>query len=236
MTMTDNPGKRRGRRHTDGQSSEHRDRWLISYSDLVTLLFALFVILYAAADKTRAPLIAQAVALQLGDAQDVSTADSSGEGVLPEHDALVGTRRAIEKVFADNRSLGTRARLQTDERGIVISLAEAGFFAPGDATVRQDAAELIELLSATLRETTLPIRIEGHTDSIPISNARYPSNWELSAARASTVLARLVECGITPSRLSVAGYAGERPVASNSTQEGRALNRRVDIVILRSER
>jgi chemotaxis protein MotB len=217
--------------------AEHRDRWLVSYSDLVTLLFALFVVLYAAADQTRARLIAQAVALEMGESRMVDSANlNGGEGVLPEHEALLASvRGAIEKAVANNKSLMERARIRTTERGIVVSLAEAGFFAPGDASVRQDAKELIDGIATALRETDAPVRIEGHTDSFPISNTRFPSNWELSAARAATVLARLVDAGIPSSRLAVAGYGGERPIATNATPEGRALNRRVDIVILKTD-
>jgi chemotaxis protein MotB len=223
--------------NSSNRLAEHRDRWLVSYSDLLTLLFALFVVLYAAADQTRARLISQAVALELGESQTVGSVSlRGGEGVLPEHAALLaGVRGAIEKAFANNKSLVERARIRTTERGIVVSLAEAGFFAPGEASVRQDAKALIAEIATALRETNAPVRIEGHTDSFPISNTRYPSNWELSAARASTVLAWLVECGIPSSRLAVAGYGGERPIATNATPEGRALNRRVDIVILTTD-
>lgn len=231
---TNNSRAKRG--NAPGHLHEHRDRWLVSYSDLITLLFALFVVLYAAADQTRARLIAQAVALELGGPQTVGAVNLGGEGVLPEHEAVrARVQAAIERAIASNKSLTESARIHITERGIVVSLAEAGFFAPGEASVRQDANGLIDEIAAALRETDSLVRIEGHTDSFPISNTRYPSNWELSAARASTVLARLVERGIPSSRLAVAGYGGERPIATNETPEGRALNRRVDIVILKTD-
>jgi chemotaxis protein MotB len=130
--------------------------------------------------------------------------------------------------------LRARARLHRTERGLVVSLAEAGFFAPGDARLREDALELVDALADALAAERTLLRVEGHTDSVPIATARFPSNWELSSARASMVLSRLVARGVAPSRLSVAGYAGERPIADNSTPEGRALNRRVDLVILQA--
>src|SRR5581483_8218047 len=99
-----------------------------------------------------------------------------------------------------------------------------------------DAHALIDTLADTLKGTQTLIRVEGHTDSVPIATARYPSNWELSSARASAVLAQLTRRGIAPARLSVAGYASEQPIADNSTPEGRALNRRVDLVILETNR
>jgi chemotaxis protein MotB len=103
-------------------------------------------------------------------------------------------------------------------------------------TVREDARSLIEAMVDALKDSQAQLRLEGHTDSTPIATSRYPSNWELSSARASVVLAQFIARGISPARLSLAGYAGERPIASNDTLEGRALNRRVDLVILPSEK
>ena len=226
---------RRADRHSDAQGGTHHERWLVSYADLLTLLFALFVILYAAADHDRARAIAQAVATELGDTtRSAPAVPGGGRGVLPGTDRLVSARQALDRAFASNEALRSRAHIRTTERGIVVSLAEAGFFAPGEAVLREDAVALVDSLADALQGSDAPLRVEGHTDSLPISNARYPSNWELSAGRASAVLARFAARGIPSSRLSVAGYAGERPIADNATAEGRALNRRVDLVILRS--
>lgn len=228
-------GVRRGRKHSARAESSHRDRWLLSYADLVTLLLALFVVLYAAADHDRARAIAQYITAEFGDAEaTATTGDAGGHGVLPGADSLVEARRGIERALAANDALRAHAQVAVTERGLVVSLAEAGFFAPGEATVRDDARPLVDALADSLRESNMPLRVEGHTDSTPISTARYPSNWELSAARASAVLARLVARGFPPAQLSVAGYAGEQPVADNAMPEGRALNRRVDLVILRA--
>ncbi len=231
-----------GRRTPDSSSGDHRDRWLISYADLVTLLFALFVVLYAAADHERARAVAEALAGQVNGAQPSASSASAaasvidgGRGVLPGARALERTRAAIDKTIEANSKLRAYARVLKTESGLVISLAEAGFFAPGEAGVREDAAVMLDALADTLREDNTQLRVEGHTDATPISTARYPSNWELSSARASAVLARLIASGISPSRLSLAGYAGERPVADNATPEGRALNRRVDLVILQAK-
>lgn len=270
------------RRQHEGESAHERDRWLISYADLVTLLFALFVVLYAAADQSRARLVAHAIALEFGEASHAATGalpltspstspsalppqvssdaegqtslltSASGSGVLPggnnsitddgrgnasaaaTSSALAAARARIDLAFAENTMLSERARVTETERGLVVSLAEAGFFAPGEAAVRSDALSLLDVLAETLADSDRPLRIEGHTDSTPIATKRYPSNWELSAARSSNVLARLTARGISPDRLTVAGYADERPVADNSTPEGRAVNRRVDLVVLRA--
>lgn len=224
-------GARHASRRSGEQACEGRDRWLISYADLVTLLFALFVVLFAAADHERARLIAHSIATQFGDTE-TSSQEIRGNSVLPGTDSLTKEQAAVNRAFANNQTLMASARVTRTERGLVVSLAEAGFFAPGDAGLRDDALALIDDLADALRESEAQLRVEGHTDSTPINNARYHSNWELSTARASSVLARLLVRGIPSARLSVAGYADERPVADNSTPEGRALNRRVDLVIL----
>lgn len=224
----------RARRKGETSESEHRDRWLVSYADLVTLLFALFVVLYAAADKDRARAVAEAVSRQTGS----PVQPEGGSGVLPGGKTIDSAQAAIDRAFASSPTLRARARVTRTGNGLVISLAEAGFFAPGEATVRDDARELVDQLADAIREAdrtggaAAALRVEGHTDSTPISTPRFPSNWELSSARASSVLAQLIARGVAPSRLSLAGYAGERPVADNATAEGRALNRRVDLVIL----
>lgn len=225
--------RRSGDAHEEGSAT--RDRWLLSYADLVTLLFALFVVLYAASNQDRARAVASAIASQLGDTPTVSKTTDNGKGILPGADSLETAQTRVEHALANNQALGARARVTKTERGVVVSLAEAGFFPAGDATIRDDAMSLVDSLADSLKDSNLPLRVEGHTDTTPISTARFPSNWELSAARSSAVLALLVKRGLSPARLSVAGYAGERPVADNSTPEGRALNRRVDLVILRAQ-
>ncbi len=210
------------------ESIEPHERWMISYADLVTLLFTLFVVLYAAADHERAAQVAQAVSAAVG-SQAVTV---TGAGVLPGSQTVNDARAAMERAFAANPALRARARISGAKDGFTVSLAEAGFFAPGEANVREDARSLVEVIADAVRDSPAQLRIEGHTDSTPIATARYPSNWELSSARASVVLAQFLARGIPPARLSLAGYAGERPVAANGTPEGRALNRRVDLVIL----
>ncbi|MEP6850033.1 MAG: OmpA family protein [Acidobacteriota bacterium] len=200
----------------------HRDRWLISYADLVTLMLALFIVMYAASDKERARIIAESF-----------THDTSGgSGILPGMDSKTDSRDAFEKKLRADAILMQKAKVRQGKDGLIVSLSEAGFFAPGEAAISLDAEIVIGSLADLLKSSGQQIRIEGHTDSTPISNVRYPSNWELSTARASTVLSRLVDLGISPERLSAAGYGGFQPVADNSTIEGRAQNRRVDVVVL----
>lgn len=202
--------------------NRNRDRWLISYADLVTLLLALFIVMYAASDKERAHQIAEGL----------STMSTGGTGILPGNDSEKEARAKFEERLMADPVLMERAKVRQTKAGLVVSLSEAGFFAPGEAVIDSNADTVINTLAESLKGNPLLIRIEGHTDSTPISNARYPSNWELSTARASSVLVRLTEKGIEPERLSAAGYGGFQPIADNSTLEGRAQNRRVDVVIL----
>ncbi len=239
-TTVDHPHSRRTRRRASSadHSGEGRDRWLISYADLVTLLFALFVVIYAAADRARAHAIAAAISAQLGTppAVNANAPPVAGAGVLPgSHDALAEARARVGQAFAASERLRSRARVTETERGLVVSLVEAGFFPAGEAAIRDDALPLLDELAVALSGVNRPVRIEGHTDWLPIATARYPSNWVLSASRASAVLSRLAARGVPLRRMSVAGYAGERPAADNATPAGRALNRRVDIVVARGE-
>ena len=230
MRRTKGDGRRRaGRAHAE--TGEGRDRWLVSYADLVTLLLALFVVLYAAADHERARQVARSLAAQLGEPAN-GEEGRGGDGILPGASSLAAEEAALEAARERDAGLRARTRVARTERGLVVSLTEAGYFDPGDATLRADSLATLDALAEALITSQAPVRVEGHTDPTPISNSRFPSNWELSTARASSVLTRLAARGVAASRLSAAGYAGERPAADNTTPEGRALNRRVDIVIL----
>ncbi len=225
-------------RRASNDESAHRDRWLISYADLMILLFALFVVLYASADRERAHVIAQAMAVELGDAPAVEKA--RGNGVLPGANNLpddarsfIETRQRIETSVRENEVLAKRVRVRDTQDGFAISLAEAGFFAIGEADIKSDAAPLIDNLATALGNSNVRVRVEGHTDATPINTARFSSNWQLSAARASDVLEQLAKRTIKSSRLSLAGFGDERPVAPNDSEGNRALNRRVDLVVVR---
>lgn len=210
------------RRTFQSAEDRHRDRWLISYADLVTLLLALFIVLYAASDHERAKQIAAGF----------SNVATGGSGVLPASDGEKSERERTEEGLMGNPLLMQKTKMRHTKDGLVISLSEAGFFAPGEAVIDTQADAVINTIAESVKSTGANIRIEGHTDSTPISNAKFPSNWELSTARAASVLVRLTEKGIAPERLSAAGYAGFQPVADNATPEGRAQNRRVDVVII----
>ncbi|HQU86761.1 MAG TPA: flagellar motor protein MotB, partial [Pyrinomonadaceae bacterium] len=159
--------------HTSSESESMRDRWMISYADLVTLLLALFIVLYAASDRERARAIADSF----------STQATGGNGVLPGGDTVKDQARLL-----DNPILSEHTKIKQTEKGLIVSLVEAGVFAPGEATINPEAEGVITALADSLKNENIPIRVEGHTDSKPISNAKYSSNWELSTARAAAVL------------------------------------------------
>jgi chemotaxis protein MotB len=120
-----------------------------------------------------------------------------------------------------------------DSRGLIVSLGEVGFFDSGSDGIKPEGRTLLDTLATSLMTLDNQIRVEGHTDDVPIHTGRFPSNWELSTARATSVVSYLVlKFGLSPERLSAAGYAEFRPTASNDTEEGRARNRRVDILVM----
>jgi chemotaxis protein MotB len=227
------------------------DRWLVSYADFVTLLFAFFVVLYATAqvDKQRAVQLSDAIRSgfqELGVFQNAGV--SNVQAAMP---ALAGTvqpvatpdalqpsdfnsiRAELERALAGEIRRNEVA-LHMDADGLVVSLREVGFFDSGSAAIKPGAEDAFSRVAAILREHPFPIRVEGHTDNVPIHTAQFASNWELSTARATELVKALIDDhDIAAGRLSAAGYAEFHPVASNDSAKGRQLNRRVDVVILR---
>lgn len=190
------------------------DRWLFGYADVVTLLFACFAALYSG------------VAAPPREAVDNQSLRGVRDRVPPPplHRDLKEVADAAEPLMID---------VTIEAAGTVISVPEAGSFAPGRAELTPAAERAMRALADVLRRHDVQIRVEGHTDDRPIRTRLYASNWELSTARATRVVQYLVDtCGIEPARLSAAGHAHYRPRASNETPAGRARNRRVDLVVM----
>lgn len=233
-----------------GPSISH-DRWLVSYADFVTLLFAFFVVLYATAqvDKLRAVQLSDAIRSAF---QELGVFQNAGvKGVQAAMPPLAGTietpgkakpvepgnfdsiRAELERALAAEIQRNEVA-LHTGAEGLVVSLREIGFFDSGSAAIKPGAEDAFSRVAAILREHPFPIRVEGHTDNVPIHTVQFASNWELSTARATGLVKALIEDhDIAAGRLSAAGYAEFHPVAENDSAKGRQLNRRVDVVILR---
>lgn len=246
------------RRHYLRGHSSH-ERWLVSYADFITLLFAFFVVMFSSAriDKEKTAQLAEAIQSafqQLGApvrpsspsssanqhssksaATSMSRVAPSDAGLLEanhQREDFAQIQKELEKLLAPEiRRREVATRLEPD--GLVVSLREIGFFDSGSAQIKPQAVEAIARVANYLRQKQCALRIEGHTDNVPIHTALFASNWELSTARATTMVKLLVETdGFAPDRLSAAGFAEFHPVADNTTSAGQQLNRRVDIVVV----
>ncbi|MCS7281169.1 MAG: OmpA family protein [Desulfobacterota bacterium] len=221
-----------------GRTEEHEnvERWLITYADVITLLLALFIMMYSFS-KTDAEKYKE-VSRHLKSIFISGSRILEGEGfggVIDELDALRGElERELEDI---KRSQGAnQIQILRDERGVVIRILDRAFFDEGRADLKENAKKTIDKIAPVLKRIRNPVMIEGHTDNVPIHNEYFRSNWELSVRRATEVVRYFIEkAKIPPNRLSASGFAEFRPIASNETEEGRALNRRIEIVILKSD-
>lgn len=228
------------RRKRRQEALHHRDRWLVSYADFITLLFAFFVVLYSAAqvDKRRAAQVASAIQTAFHEKGSLPPPAANGGSpqsptAPPNSDEQQSAlKKQIEQTLTAEISNGDVA-VRSSPEGLVISLREVGFFDSGSAEIKASSAVAFAQLAEILRENGSDIRIEGHTDNVPIHNSQFSSNWDLSTARATATVRLLIRYKLKPERMAAAGYAEFHPVAGNDTPEGRANNRRVDIVVPR---
>jgi len=241
----------------DHEEHENHERWLITYADMITLLMAFFIMLFAMSqlDLAKFKQFQQGVAAELGG----NAALTGGAGLLPEagkgrgegagqgpglggqqarieaeQEALHDVQAKLESVAAARGSEGVFL-FEDQRRGLSVQIRGGVLFAPGSAELSGQGKSLLDEVAAVVRELPNPLLIEGHTDNVPI-RSRYADNWELSSARALSVLRFLSgQRGILSSRLSAAGYGDQHPIASNDNAQGRASNRRVEIVVLAME-
>jgi len=233
------------------------DRWLVSYADFITLLFAVFGMLYAMSivDQRKMDEVQASIQTSFSHTQisppppkvignkdfglipEVS--DQPGSSMSQDENSSLAEAQEFNQVRQEVQSnlqeyeAKNQVQLTINERGLVISLKEAGFFPSGTARVQTQALPLLDRIAATISRSGNNFRVEGHTDNVPVKSATFPSNWELSAARANSIVHYLIEKhGFKGDKLSVVGYGEYRPLADNATDEGRKLNRRVDIVML----
>jgi chemotaxis protein MotB len=244
---------------------ENHERWLVSYADFITLLFAFFVVMFASsqADKGRAKAVSEAVTKALEDGKMPTVAEILGGTVYdkgkgndsmkgpavkakdkdekakePPPKKLTELAPAMQMLAVDLQAEIRKGQLQLslEPRGLVISLKEAAFFDSGDDAIRPSSYPIIAKLAAVIMKLNNPVRLEGHTDSIPIETPRFHSNWELSAARSIAMLELLAtKFDVQHDRMAIVGYADTMPVASDDTEAGRARNRHVDIVLVSPE-
>lgn len=251
------------RKHQE-EEHENMERWLVSYADFITLLFAFFVTMYSVSRVDGKKLGSAVESLQraLGSVMPIQMTHKEpgvfSNQVVPIHFSLTPiegkaytadgrallkmaeeVKKGIEEISSREKSskitsnLAHQIRFILEKRGLVIRISEHIFFPSGEATIRPEMEPILQVLGRTLEKVPNHIRIEGHTDNVPIHTVRFPSNWELSTARATTIVRYLLEhFRFDPERLSATGYGEYRPIETNSTPEGRMQNRRVDFVIL----
>jgi chemotaxis protein MotB len=240
---------------------ENHERWLVSYADLVTLLFAFFVVMFASTqtDHTRAKQISEGVqeALKAGSTPPKiaaimgGTIDDKGRGNALLHGpampaASKTTQDEIKNLAAAAALLRDRLQkeiksgavdVRVEERGVIIGLNSAVFFSTGVDTIDPSAYPTLRQVAEIINRLPNALRLEGHTDSVPINTQRFPSNWELSAARSIAMLRFFNErCQVAVERMAIVGYADNSAIDSNETAQGRRRNRRVDIVIVSETR
>ena len=199
-------------------SKDYINRWVISYADLVTLLLALFLVMYAVNNvEHKNNLQTQTQNTPIGEVKQTKFVE------MPE------LQKELLKEFKNDNDV----LLLKDSRGLIIRLKDDILFGSAEAQLQPNATEALNKIIDILSKIDNPVIIEGHTDSFPIKSAKYSSNWELSTARATSVIDYLVKSKrINPKRLSAVGYGEYAPVAENTSNSGRIKNRRVDIIIL----
>jgi chemotaxis protein MotB len=215
---------------------ENPDRWLLTYSDLITLLLGLFVILYAMSkiDAGKYSEVVSALNGVFGAPRGILTGNPS----LMENpsNALQSERQKISQDIRSALRLDQRplpVTITENERGVTVHIMEELLFASGSADLKQTSLVTLDTLAQVLRSLPNDLRVEGHTDNVPISTSQFPSNWHLSVARALNVAYYLIQRhGLTQERVSVVGYSEYQPLAPNNNPENRSRNRRVDIVII----
>ena len=216
-------------------------RWLLTYADMITLLLALFIILFSISTINKVKL--QRLVHDLGggfNAEDAinnppnggQTGNSTGNG----GDADLAKIQKQINAYIQKKQLETKVQTKIDKRGLVITLlTDKALYDSGSAELRPETRRILDQVDVALKKNTSEIRVEGNTDNVPITTSAYPTNWELSTARAVGVTRYLVEKGgLAPTRISASGYAEFRPTHKNLVEADRQFNRRVDIVILNS--
>lgn len=245
------------RNHRPEEQANH-ERWLVSYADFITLLLAVFAVMYALSQvnegkyRVMAGSLLNTIAKEQGrrdnlivayepaplpiapvDDLAAERASRIGEAQLRQQEKMRSIARDIMAAFAPLVKDG-QVRMIQSERGVRVEINASALFPLGEATLQEDSIRALNAVGQVLRNSEHAIHVEGHTDDIPIVTPKFPSNWELSAVRASSVVRLLIDNGVQATRLTAVGYGENRPVESNGSEEGRARNRRVTLMILSS--
>jgi chemotaxis protein MotB len=230
------------------EDTENHERWLISYADFMTLLFAFFVVMYAIsvvnvgkykvlsdalgdAFGGRGAAVAPNTAVEQPFTLPNIVARKRLEAMRREKDRLTQLARDLTATLGPLVKEG-KVRVTQNSRGVSVEINASVLFAPGDAALTDTSREALSAVAILLKNDPHQVQVEGHTDDVPISNPLFPSNWELSAVRASSVVRLFIDSGMAPARLTAVGHGANLPVATNDTPDGRARNRRVAVTII----
>lgn len=256
------------RRRKDDDHHDNHDRWLVSYADFLTLLFAFFVVMYALSTVNEGKYRILSDSL-MSAFRNVDARPQADQAIMPpavapqsrrpivERPLIIEIPRIVSKPVMVAEQVVSPARLRQAEsvrdmaesirrvlepltrsgqvnvsegaHGITVEVNAGVLFGRGDATLSESMREPLRAISEVFASELFPVTVEGHTDDLPIATSRFPSNWELSSARAAAVVRLFEDAGVDPARLSAIGLAEQQPVADNLTPEGRARNRRVTI-------
>ncbi len=263
------------KKHEEHEGHANHERWVLSYADILTLLLALFIVMFAISkvDQKKFEEFARGTAQSFGQAnlamqgqtgnlpgtdgilEDATGQEAKSPADTPADNAPMGNQEALQRERARQaqaeaqkasleqlkkeieaklrqKGLAQSVQMEVDERGLVVNIVtDKVLFDNGKADLRTDGTQVLDLIAPIVKSLPNTITVEGHTDNVPISGT-FPSNWELSTTRATTVLRHLVSHGVPAKRISAAGYADQRPLGSNRTAAGKARNRRVAIVVL----
>ena len=246
------------------EEHENHERWLVSYADFITLLFAFFVVMYAISSVNEgkyrvmsdsivdafkntptsekiiyipapAPQNAESGKIEMKPIAVKAQPSAADSALLIEKEKRRENMKSVANSLLEVMEplvKDGQVKVTESDRGISIEINASLLFAPAQAVLNKDSVQKLTAVGKVLANDTHKVQIEGHTDNLPIASTIFPSNWELSSARASSVTRLFVENGVAPQRIEVIGYADNRPVDTNDTPEGRARNRRVTVMIL----
>jgi flagellar motor protein motB len=244
------------KKHAKPHEEEAGEAWLLPYSDLMTLLLALFIALFAMSqtDASKVQALAQAFTAAfnmggpsffsgMGPSTSLSSStmmqgeDNANNAYMQENENLHEVQEKLEQYIKEN-NLQDQVSTELSEEGLMIRLKERALFASGSAALQGQAEQIVPVIAGLLASLPERVTISGHTDNVPIATAQFPSNWELSSSRAVNLMRGLMgaQPSLNPARFSALGYSEYRPIATNDTEEGRAQNRRVEVFIARSMR
>ncbi|MES2150404.1 MAG: flagellar motor protein MotD [Pseudomonadota bacterium] len=229
------------------EQPENHERWLISYADLITLLFAFFVVMYAISvvNEGKYRMFSDALGSAFGGRSNAQPQNETQPAInLPNivakkrAEAMRREKERLSRLASDLKSTLAplvkegKVRVTQNSRGVSVEINASVLFDPGEAALTAESNQALRALAVLLKSDPHAVQVEGHTDNTPIRNLQFPSNWELSAVRASSVVRLFTDSGVAPERLTVVGYGSNISVATNDTPEGRARNRRVAVTIL----